>query len=118
MSLIFLSRECPRLQFNTVPLWEEVRKSATCKILKWSANKKFWGAKMMKKTILMAGFTVLSFILPFRAAAATFSRMYVFGDSLSDPGNVFNVTEFTPGIPTIPESPPTMRDVMPTVRFG
>lgn len=48
----------------------------------------------------------MAFLLPSEAMAATFDQLYVFGDSLSDPGNVFNVTEFTPLIPTIPESPP------------
>ena len=34
--------------------------------------------------------TGLDFILP--SADPTFSKMYVFGDSLSDPGNIFNLT--------------------------
>ncbi len=47
----------------------------------------------MKKGLLAAGFTFLSLLMmPLEAKATTFSRMYVFGDSLSDPGNIFNVT--------------------------
>ncbi|MEQ8538071.1 MAG: SGNH/GDSL hydrolase family protein [Coleofasciculus sp. D1-CHI-01] len=46
----------------------------------------------MKKPIIALGFTVFSFMLPTEALAATFSKMYVFGDSLSDPGNIFNAT--------------------------
>lgn len=49
----------------------------------------------MKKTIfLVTGFSLLSLMLPFEALAATFSKMYVFGDSLSDTGNEFNITTF------------------------
>jgi phospholipase/lecithinase/hemolysin len=46
----------------------------------------------MKKQIAATGFVLLSILLPLRAAAAGFSQMYVFGDSLSDSGNVFNLT--------------------------
>ncbi|MEQ8752864.1 MAG: SGNH/GDSL hydrolase family protein [Coleofasciculus sp. G1-WW12-02] len=46
----------------------------------------------MKKPIVALGFTVLSFMLPAEALAATFSKLYVFGDSLSDPGNIYNAT--------------------------
>ena len=46
----------------------------------------------MKKKILAIGFVVFSFILPLKATAATFKEIYVFGDSLSDVGNTFNVT--------------------------
>jgi len=46
----------------------------------------------MKKPIIALGFTVFSFMLPAEALAATFSKMYVFGDSLSDPGNIYNAT--------------------------
>ncbi len=49
----------------------------------------------MKKTIfLVTGFSLLSLMLPFEALAATFSKMYVFGDSLSDTGNEYNITTF------------------------
>ena len=64
--------------------------------------------KKMKKTIIAAGFTLLSFTLPIGASAATFNRIYVFGDSLSDTGNVFNLTNFAKSFvdPTIPIDPP------------
>lgn len=62
----------------------------------------------MKKTIIAAGFTLLSFTLPLAASAATFDRIYVFGDSLSDTGNVFNATKFAKSFvdPTIAIDPP------------
>jgi phospholipase/lecithinase/hemolysin len=44
----------------------------------------------MQKQILAIGFFLLSFMLPLRATAAKFSEIYVFGDSLSDTGNLFN----------------------------
>ncbi|OCQ90097.1 GDSL family lipase [Nostoc sp. MBR 210] len=46
----------------------------------------------MKKQLLAAGFVVVSLVLPQKALAANFSQLYVFGDSLSDTGNVFNET--------------------------
>ncbi|MBU7582637.1 MAG: SGNH/GDSL hydrolase family protein [Nostoc sp. TH1S01] len=46
----------------------------------------------MKKQLLAAGFVFLSLVLPQKALAANFSQLYVFGDSLSDTGNVFNAT--------------------------
>ncbi|MBE9208813.1 SGNH/GDSL hydrolase family protein [Nostoc sp. LEGE 06077] len=46
----------------------------------------------MKKRLVAAGFVFLSFMLPQKASAANFSQLYVFGDSLSDTGNVFNAT--------------------------
>lgn len=45
----------------------------------------------MQKQIA-TGFVVLSFMLPLKAAAADFTQMYVFSDSLSDVNNLFNVT--------------------------
>lgn len=49
----------------------------------------------MKKIIfLVTGFSLLSLMLPFEALAANFSKMYVFGDSLTDTGNEFNITTF------------------------
>ncbi len=59
----------------------------------------------MKKQFVVAGFVLFSFMLPLKATAAQlFSGMYVFGDSLSDPGNVFNITkEITgTGFPPVP----------------
>jgi phospholipase/lecithinase/hemolysin len=46
----------------------------------------------MKKQFVAAGFVLFSFMLPLKASAAPFSAMYVFGDSLSDQGNIFNLT--------------------------
>lgn len=70
----------------------------------------------MKQPIIAAGFSLLSFALPFGATAASFSKVYVFGDSLSDPGNVFKATTLANQIPglgdilnlpgSIPPSPP------------
>ncbi len=62
----------------------------------------------MKKIILAAGVTFLPFLLPLGATAATFDKIYVFGDSLSDSGNVFNVTKVGNSLdPTIPIDPPS-----------
>lgn len=66
--------------------------------------------KTMKKTILATGFSFLSFMLPLGASAddLNFSNIYVFGDSLSDTGNVFNITTFANTLaPTIPIDPPS-----------
>lgn len=64
----------------------------------------------MKKQILPTGFVVLSFLFPLKATAATFDKLYVFGDSLSDTGNVFTVSsaanKLDPSIPITPPSPP------------
>ena len=46
----------------------------------------------MKKALTTAGFLLFSFMLPCKAMASNFSQFYVFGDSLSDTGNVFNAT--------------------------
>ncbi|NEO24192.1 MAG: SGNH/GDSL hydrolase family protein [Moorea sp. SIO4A5] len=51
-------------------------------------------------------------MLPFEARAydLDFTNLYVFGDSLSDPGNVFNISkasnQVNPTIPITPQSPP------------
>lgn len=50
----------------------------------------------MKKQIVAAGFVLFSFMLPLKASAANFSNFYVFGDSLSDTGNIFNLTQGLP----------------------
>jgi phospholipase/lecithinase/hemolysin len=55
----------------------------------------------MKKQLFATGFALISVMLPLKAIAASFTEMYVFGDSLSDTGNVF---DFTAG--NIPPSPP------------
>lgn len=64
----------------------------------------------MKKPILATGFALLSFMLPLGASAqdVKFDKMYVFSDSTSDTGNVFNVTTFANRLdPTIPINPPS-----------
>lgn len=65
---------------------------------------------MVKRSIIAVGFSVSSVLLPFAATATSFSRLYGFGDSLSDPGNIYNVTNFArwfdSSIPVIPSSPP------------
>jgi phospholipase/lecithinase/hemolysin len=55
----------------------------------------------MKKQFVAAGFVLFSFMLPLKANAAQFDGMYVFGDSLSDTGNVFYATGSQ-----FPQSPP------------
>ncbi|MGD1912769.1 MAG: SGNH/GDSL hydrolase family protein [Rivularia sp. (in: cyanobacteria)] len=61
----------------------------------------------MKKVLTAAGFVLFSFILSPKAMARDdFSQFYVFGDSLSDTGNIFAASSFSdPGNP-IPPSPP------------
>jgi phospholipase/lecithinase/hemolysin len=59
----------------------------------------------MKKELLTAGFVFFSLTLPLKASAAAFSQFNVFGDSLSDTGNIFNITQISPTGP-IPPSPP------------
>lgn len=46
--------------------------------------------------LLIAGVTLLTLLMPLRALASGFSRIYVFGDSLSDTGNVFSLTGTPP----------------------
>lgn len=53
----------------------------------------------MNKQIVTTGFVLFSFMLPLKATAATFSQIYVFGDSLSDTGNSFNATGIPPSPP-------------------
>jgi len=55
----------------------------------------------MKKELVAAGFVLFSFMLPLKASAASFSKLYVFGDSLSDTGNLSAVTN-----QAFPPSPP------------
>ncbi|MBE8965612.1 SGNH/GDSL hydrolase family protein [Nostocales cyanobacterium LEGE 12452] len=50
----------------------------------------------MNKTILTTGFFLLSFMFPLKILAAqNYEDIYVFGDSFSDTGNAFNVTNRT-----------------------
>jgi len=61
----------------------------------------------MKKALTTAGFVIFSFMLPCKAIASNFSQFYVFGDSLSDTGNIFNFTGGSVNPETaIPPSPP------------
>jgi phospholipase/lecithinase/hemolysin len=46
----------------------------------------------LQKHCLAAGVALLPFLFPIAAKAATFSQVYVFGDSLSDTGNVYRRT--------------------------
>ncbi|MEH2181998.1 SGNH/GDSL hydrolase family protein [Nostoc sp.] len=55
----------------------------------------------MKKQAVAAGFVLFSFMLPTKASALSFDRLYVFGDSLSDTGNIYNASG-----KTYPQSPP------------
>lgn len=55
----------------------------------------------MKQSLASLGFVLLAAIAPLRANAASFDQLYVVGDSLVDPGNIFQVTSGT-----IPQSPP------------
>ncbi|MBN3952244.1 MAG: SGNH/GDSL hydrolase family protein [Nostoc sp. NMS7] len=55
----------------------------------------------MKKQAIAAGFVLFSFMLPTKASAASFDQLYVFGDSLSDTGNIYNASG-----KTYPASPP------------
>lgn len=54
-----------------------------------------------KNILATSGAVLLSFLFPLSARAASFSEMYVFGDSLSDTGNLFELTN-----EQIPSSPP------------
>jgi len=46
----------------------------------------------MKKQILAGGFVLFCVLSPLKALAASFSSMYVFGESTSDTGNLFNTS--------------------------
>ncbi|MBW4664368.1 MAG: SGNH/GDSL hydrolase family protein [Chroococcus sp. CMT-3BRIN-NPC107] len=46
----------------------------------------------MQKQFLATGIVLLSCLFPLRAFAASFTNIYVFGDSLSDTGNLFRAT--------------------------
>ncbi|MBW4593867.1 MAG: SGNH/GDSL hydrolase family protein [Brasilonema angustatum HA4187-MV1] len=60
----------------------------------------------MKKELVTAGFVFLSLSLPLKASAAGFSQFNVFGDSLSDTGNVFTVSQQNSPTGPIPPDPP------------
>ncbi|MEH2092733.1 SGNH/GDSL hydrolase family protein [Nostoc sp.] len=46
----------------------------------------------MQRRIITTGFLLLSLIFPLKVLAKDYDNIYVFGDSLSDIGNVFNAT--------------------------
>lgn len=46
----------------------------------------------MQKQLLATGFFLLSLMFPFKVAAQNYKEIYVFGDSFSDTGYVFNFT--------------------------
>ncbi|BAT51873.1 Lipolytic enzyme, G-D-S-L [Nostoc sp. NIES-3756] len=61
----------------------------------------------MKTKIIAASFITLSSLLPLKASAQSITGLYVFGDSLSDTGNTFNLTGGLVNPATaIPPSPP------------
>ncbi|HEY9607089.1 MAG TPA: SGNH/GDSL hydrolase family protein [Allocoleopsis sp.] len=51
----------------------------------------------MKKQIVAGGFVLFCVLSPLKALAASFSSMYVFGDSISDTGNAFNAAKALTG---------------------
>jgi phospholipase/lecithinase/hemolysin len=54
---------------------------------------RFWRNKSVNKELAVASLTLLSVTLPFKAMATSFSQIFVFGDSLSDTGNLFAATQ-------------------------
>ncbi len=72
----------------------------------------------MKQPIIAAGFTIFTFMLPLAAEASTFDRMYVFGDSLSDPGNIFNATTAANQLGLPPGSVPPIQPTVPPYDSG
>jgi phospholipase/lecithinase/hemolysin len=62
----------------------------------------------VQKQVLATGFFLFSLLCPLKSFAATFSGVYVFGDSLSDPENTRNQTALLNSqIPIIPIIPPS-----------
>ncbi|KAB8330575.1 SGNH/GDSL hydrolase family protein [Scytonema tolypothrichoides VB-61278] len=60
----------------------------------------------MKKQLMTAGFVLFGLTLPLKASAAGFSQFNLFGDSLSDTGNVFTVSGQNSPTGPIPPDPP------------
>jgi phospholipase/lecithinase/hemolysin len=60
-------------------------------------------AKAKQRAITLAGVMALTYLLPSQAIAQTYSKTYsslnIFGDSLVDEGNLFNLTGFPPSPP-------------------
>ncbi|KOP26360.1 autotransporter [Hapalosiphon sp. MRB220] len=59
---------------------------------------------MSKKIPVAIAFSVVSNFLPFKALAGDYDQLFIFGDSLSDNGNLYRITGGT-----IPLSPPYFR---------
>ena len=55
----------------------------------------------MKQSITSVGLALLATLAPLKANAASFNQLYAIGDSLLDPGNLFQVT-----LGTFPPTPP------------
>lgn len=53
----------------------------------------------MNKRIFTRAFTLFSFLLPLSAEASSFTGINIFGDSLVDTGNLFNLTDVPPSPP-------------------
>ena len=60
----------------------------------------------MNKQILTTALTLSSLMLPLSAEASSFTALNIFGDSLVETGNLFNVTSRSPDTPGLPPSPP------------
>ncbi|MGD1952357.1 MAG: SGNH/GDSL hydrolase family protein [Leptolyngbyaceae cyanobacterium] len=63
----------------------------------------------MNKQVLAVGIAISSCLIPLRARAASYTGLNVFGDSLVDSGNLFNLTDslLSPfGLPGLPPTPP------------
>lgn len=63
----------------------------------------------MKHLLLATGIALSSCLVPLQARAVSFTGLNVFGDSLSDTGNLFNVTDALAspfGLSGLPPSPP------------
>jgi phospholipase/lecithinase/hemolysin len=58
----------------------------------------------MKKELVATGFALFCFTLPQKAIAAKFNALYVFGDSLSDTGNIFTATQGQIPVPRVNNS--------------
>lgn len=69
----------------------------------------------MKKILLSTGFTLFASLLSTPAAAVSFSNIYTFSESLSSPGNIFNVTTAFNQLP--PELIPPGIDIPPVIPF-
>ena len=62
----------------------------------------------MKTKLVAAGIAIASGLIPLKAMAASYEGLNVFGDSLVDSGNLFNLTSAfsAQGVPALPPSPP------------